>query len=65
LERNTVISKFYTGNVTCNKKFIGKTVQVLLPLKIEDIVNEYIFSFTIEDVEVKKVEVEKARKVNR
>ena len=47
------------------KKFIGKTVQVLLPLKIEDIVNEYIFSFTIEGIEVKKVEVEKARKVNR
>lgn len=29
--------------------YIGKTVQVLLPLQIEDTVNEYIFSFKVED----------------
>lgn len=36
------------------KPLIGKTVQILLPLKIEDVVNEYIFSFTVNDVEVKQ-----------
>ncbi|GAI08971.1 unnamed protein product, partial [marine sediment metagenome] len=27
------------------EKYIGKTIQVLLPLQIEDVVNEYIFIF--------------------
>lgn len=36
------------------KPIIGKAVQVLLPLQIEDVVNEYIFSFRINDVEVKQ-----------
>ena len=34
--------------VTISKKYVGKTVSILLPLKIEDTVNEYIFSFKIE-----------------
>lgn len=32
-----------------SQEYIGKTVQVLLPLQIEDTVNEYIFSFKVED----------------
>jgi hypothetical protein len=32
------------------KSNIGKTIQVLLPLQIEDIVNDYIFTFTVDDV---------------
>jgi len=34
---------------TLTKKFIGKTVQILLPLQIEETINEYIFSFKVED----------------
>lgn len=34
-------------------KSIGKTIQVLLPLQIEDIVNEYIFIFEVQSVEAK------------
>lgn len=30
--------------------YIGKTVQLILPLKIEDVTNEYIFTFVIEDI---------------
>ena len=32
------------------KKYVGKSVQFLLPLKIEGIVNEYLFVFKVEDV---------------
>jgi hypothetical protein len=32
------------------KSKIGKTLQVLLPLQIEDVVNEYIFSFIVDSV---------------
>ena len=32
-----------------------KTVQVLLALKIEDVVNEYIFSFVINDYKIRKM----------
>lgn len=32
---------------------VGKNVQVLLPIKIEDVVNEYIFTFSIDGYEVK------------
>ena len=35
------------------EKYIGKTIQVLLPLQIEDVVNEYIFTFEVQSVEVK------------
>lgn len=31
---------------------IGKTLQVLLPLQIEDVLNDYIFSFKVNEVEV-------------
>ena len=34
---------------TLSQSYIGKTVQILLPLQIEDTVNEYIFSFKVED----------------
>jgi len=34
------------------KEYIGKKVQILLPLKIEDVVNEYIFVFNIKDVKI-------------
>lgn len=37
------------------KEYVGKTIQVLLSLKIEDVVNEYIFSFVVNDVEIRKV----------
>lgn len=33
-------------------KYIGKTVQVLLPLQIEDVVNEYIFVFEVQGVNI-------------
>lgn len=32
--------------------YIGKGYQVLLPLQIEDVINEYIFSFQVNDVKV-------------
>lgn len=38
------------------KDYIGKTVQILLPLQIEDVVNEYIFIFELKGVEIQKVE---------
>jgi len=34
------------------EEYIGKKVQILLPLKIEDVVNEYIFVFNINDVKI-------------
>lgn len=34
--------------------YVGKTLQILLPLKIEDIVNDYIFTFKINNVVVKQ-----------
>lgn len=34
---------------TVKNRYIGKTVKVLLPIQIEDTVNEYIFSFRVED----------------
>lgn len=36
------------------KSNIGKSVQVLLPVQIEDTVNEYIFTFKIEDVSTRE-----------
>ena len=36
------------------EKYIGKTIQVLLPLQIEGIVNEYIFIFEVQSVEIKQ-----------
>jgi len=31
------------------QKYVGKTVKILLPLQIQETVNEYIFSFKVED----------------
>jgi hypothetical protein len=31
------------------KKYVGKTVKILLPLQIQETVNEYIFSFKVEN----------------
>jgi len=36
--------------LTQAKQYVGKTFQVLLPLKIEEVVNEYIFIFIVNDV---------------
>ena len=36
------------------EQYVGKSVQVLLPLKIKEIVNEYIFSFKVNDFKVEK-----------
>jgi len=35
------------------QKYIGKTIQVLLPLQIENVLNEYIFTFEVKSVGVK------------
>lgn len=49
----------YTGENLPNKllkdanSIVGKTIQVLLPLQIEDVVNEYIFTLKVNSVEVK------------
>lgn len=34
---------------TLTQKYIGKTVKILLPLQIQETVNEYIFSFKVEN----------------
>jgi hypothetical protein len=34
---------------TLKSSYIGKVVKVLLPIKIEDTTNEYLFTFKIED----------------
>ena len=44
---NRAMSQEELKNLT--KKYIGKTVQILLPLQIEETVNEYIFTFKVED----------------
>jgi hypothetical protein len=33
---------------------VGKTYQVLLPLQIEDVINDYIFSFRVDNVQAKQ-----------
>lgn len=38
------------------KSYIGKTYQVLLPLQIENVVNEYIFTFRVDDAIVLRLE---------
>lgn len=35
------------------KTYIGKTYQVLLPLEIEGVTNEYIFTFQVDSIEIK------------
>jgi len=34
---------------TLTQKYVGKTVKILLPLQIQETVNEYIFSFKVEN----------------
>ena len=36
---------------TAAKSKVGKTIQILLPLKVEDVVNNYIFTFQIDSAE--------------
>jgi len=43
---STASSEEILNNVV--KKYLGKTVKILLPLQIQETVNEYIFSFKIE-----------------
>lgn len=38
------------------EKYIGETMQVLLPIETEGIVNDYIFTLKIKDIEVKEQE---------
>ncbi len=40
----------FTSFEQAAKSNIGKTIQVLLPLQIEDIINDYIFAFTVDVV---------------
>lgn len=49
--------KYITGNFPTFTAFedavkskIGKSIQVLLPLQIEDVINDYIFTFIVDDV---------------
>ncbi len=46
---------FPTSGITSEEaqKYIGKTIQILLPLQIEGVVNEYIFIFEVENVKLK------------
>ena len=37
-----------------NRKLIGKNIQVLLPIQIEDVTNDYIFIFKINDVNLRQ-----------
>ena len=37
-----------------SQKYVGKTFQVLLPLQIQDVTNEYTFTFQINGVQVKQ-----------
>jgi len=36
-----------------SKPFIGQTVKIILPIQIQDITNDYVFAFKINNVEVK------------
>ncbi len=49
--------KYYKGSYSsltefeeAVNKYIGKRIQVLLPLQIQDVINDYIFTFTIDKV---------------
>lgn len=39
--------------LTVARKHIGKRVQVLLPLQIQDVTNEYLFTFEVVDASVR------------
>ena len=38
------------------RRQVGEKIQILLALKIQDVINEYIFSFTINDIEIEEVQ---------
>lgn len=46
-------SSFEAFDVAAKSK-VGKSIQVLLPFQIDDVMNEYIFSFKVESVSTKK-----------
>jgi hypothetical protein len=52
---------FFPGPLDHAKQLKGKSVQVLLPLEVEGVVNEYIFLFRINDVEAVPVVTNQAR----
>ena len=37
------------------QQYVGKTIQILLPLQIEDVVNEYLFTFRVRDVQIRPI----------
>ena len=43
---------YSSEDATDAKNLIGEKLQVLLALQIQGVVNEYIFSFTINDVQI-------------
>jgi len=49
---NTADSKRYLVYLT--KQYLGKTVKILLPIQVQETVNDYIFTFKIEDFIIKK-----------
>jgi len=52
---------FFPGRLDHAKQLTGKSVQVLLPLEVEGVVNEYIFLFRINDVEAVPVATNQGR----
>jgi hypothetical protein len=63
LFKNTVMStdEFYI----LKNIYVGKIVKILLPIKINDIVNEYIFYFKIDDILYQKKEkIKRTRNFN-
>ena len=46
------ISSKLSRELEAAKEHVGKSIQVLLPIEIEGIVNEYIFRFKINDVQI-------------
>lgn len=45
---------FTAADTTRFEEIKGKTVRLILPLKVEDTVNEYTFVFSVEDLKVEK-----------
>ncbi len=42
----------YMLNEEFKNRYIGKTIQVLLPIQIEDVINDYIFIFKINNISI-------------
>ena len=50
-ELNLFNFKLDTNNLDISKQaVVGKSVKILLPVVIEDVKNEYVFEFKIEDI---------------